>query len=101
MEYGVLHGRAKEALDRDPCVVDQASQLASCIEERLRGVGFRVRSVQFLDSNVDPVDTPERARFIRVEASAADENTHVFTFAVLKPGGRYKALWLQSAVIER
>lgn len=101
MEYGLLHGRAKEVLDREPCMVDQPSQLASCITERLRLAGFQVRAVQFLNANVDPAERLEDSRFIRVEALAGDENLHIFTFAVLKLGGRYKALWLQSAVIER
>ncbi|MCX8136549.1 hypothetical protein [Pyrobaculum aerophilum] len=102
MDYSIEHARVKEAIEKAQCSAPSPQELLSCIEGQLRGAGYTPVVSQLLDANVDPVERPEQARFIRIEAQRpGDRNTHIFTFAVLKPGGVYKALWLQSAVIEK
>ncbi|CCC82635.1 hypothetical protein [Thermoproteus tenax] len=98
-DVSILHGKAKEEFDKSPCVVDAASQLGDCAKERLAAAGFEVGDVMYLDANVDPADSPERARFLRVEARhSGSPGKHIFTFAILKSAGKFKLLWLQSAV---
>ncbi|MCI4464656.1 MAG: hypothetical protein RXQ56_09790 [Thermoproteus sp.] len=98
-EISLLHGRAKEAFDRDPCVADSPAQLGDCARGRLASAGFEARDLAYLDANVDPAESPERARFLRVEAKYGESpDKHIFTFAILKSAGKYKLLWLQSAV---
>jgi len=102
MEYSILHGRVKEELDKSPCESVDASSLAECAEERLSKHGFSQIEHFFLDENIELARDPAEAKFLRVEAHLEGRReTHVFTFAILKSGGRYKLLWLQSAVVER
>lgn len=97
-DISILHGRVKEEFDRNPCVVDSPAQIADCAKAKLSAAGFEVKEVGLLDANVDPADSPERARFLRLEAKYGDSpDKHIFTFAILKAAGKYKLLWLQSA----
>ncbi len=98
-EISLLHGKAKEQFDKNPCIVDAPDQLAECAKSRLAAAGFEAKDVMYLDANVDPAESPDKARFLRVEASyGGSADKHIFTFAVLKSAGKYKLLWLQSAV---
>lgn len=102
MNYSVEHARVKEAIEKAQCSGASPLELVNCVETQLKAAGYTPTVTQLLDANVDPAEKPEYARFIRIEAQrTGDRNTHVFTFAVLRPGGVYKALWLQSAVIEK
>jgi superfamily II helicase len=102
MDYSIEHARVKEMIENAQCSGDSPNDLVNCITEQLKTAGYTPTTVQLLDSNVDPVERPEQTRFIRIEAQrGGDKNIHIFTFAVLKPGGVYKALWLQSAVVEK
>ncbi|MEZ0249182.1 MAG: hypothetical protein ABWJ97_07885 [Thermoproteus sp.] len=101
-EISVLHGKAKEEFDKNPCMTDSPAQLGDCAKDRLAAVGFQVGDVSYLDANVDPAESPERARFLRVEATyGGSPDRHIFTFAILKAGGKFKLLWLQSAVMTK
>lgn len=99
LDVSILHGRAKEEFDKSPCLVDSPNEIAECAKSKLSAVGFQVYDVMFLDANVDPAESPDKARFLRLEARYGESpDKHIFTFAILKPGGKYKLLWLQSAV---
>ncbi len=100
MDYSIEHARVKSQIEKNQCVGDTPRQLADCVAESIKTLGYVVTDVQLLDANVDPVEKIEDTRFMRIEASRGGV-THIFTFAVLKPGGVYKALWLQSAVVEK
>jgi superfamily II helicase len=102
MDYSIEHARVKEMIEKAQCSGGSPNDLVNCITEQLKTAGYIPTTVQLLDSNVDPVERPEQTRFIRIEAQrGGDKNIHIFTFAVFKPGGVYKALWLQSAVVEK
>ncbi|MEM1597540.1 MAG: hypothetical protein QXP31_01340 [Pyrobaculum sp.] len=102
MDYSIEHARVKEQVEKAQCAAQNPQDLANCIVEQIKALGYAPSKVHLLDANVDPVERPEQTRFIRIEASrAGDKNIHIFTFAVLRPGGVYKALWLQSAVVEK
>ncbi|AFA38606.1 hypothetical protein Pogu_0579 [Pyrobaculum oguniense TE7] len=102
MSYSIEHARVKEAIEKSQCTGPTPLELLHCLENVLRNVGYTPTTSHLLDANVDPAEQPERARFIRIETQKAGEkNTHIFTFAILKSGGIFKALWLQSAVVER
>ncbi|ABO09264.1 hypothetical protein [Pyrobaculum calidifontis] len=102
MDYSIEHGKVKEAIEKAQCTGASPQDVANCIVEQLKAAGYTPSKVQLLDANVDPVEKPEQTRFIRIEANKpGDKNVHIFTFAVLRPGGQFKPLWLQSAVVER
>lgn len=102
MDYSIEHARVKELVEKAQCTGSTPLDVVNCIKERLREAGYAPTAAQLLDANVDPAERPEQARFIRLEAQReGDRNTHIFTFALLKPGGVYKPLWLQSAVVEK
>jgi hypothetical protein len=102
MGYSIEHARVKELVEKAQCSGASPHDLLNCITEQLRSAGYIPAGTQLLDANVDPAERPEQARFIRIEArKEGDKNIHIFTFAVFKPGGVYKALWLQSAVVEK
>lgn len=100
MDYSIEHAKVKSHIEKSQCVGDTPRQVADCITEGIKTLGYVVTDVQLLDANVDPVEKVEDTRFVRVEARHSGV-THIFTFAVLKPGGVYRALWLQSAVVEK
>ncbi|ABL87655.1 conserved hypothetical protein [Pyrobaculum islandicum DSM 4184] len=102
MNYSVEHAKVKELIEKAQCTGASPLDVVNCIIEQLRSAGYTPTTTQLLDANVDPAERLEQARFIRFEARReGDKNLHIFTFALLKPGGVYKPLWLQSAVIEK
>lgn len=102
MDYSVEHAKVKSQIEKAQCSGGTPMELVNCITEGIKASGYMVSKTQLLDANVDPAERPEDTRFVRIEAyREGDKNLHIFTFAVLKPGGVYKALWLQSAVVEK
>ncbi|MEM1902202.1 MAG: hypothetical protein QXK71_07750 [Pyrobaculum sp.] len=99
MGYSLEHARVKELIEKQPCTGKTPSDVAYCIRQRLETAGYAVSTLQLLDSNINIPEKEEDTRFIRVES--VKEELHIFTFVVLKLGSVYKALWLQSAVVEK
>ncbi len=100
MEYSRIHGAVFQEAQASPCTASTGPQLAECVKGLVERHGFAVSSVELLDINTQPTDDLSAARFVRVEARmGAGDERHVFTFAVVRMGDEYRAMWLQSAVI--
>lgn len=101
MDYSIEHAKVKELVEKATCSGAAPREVVECIRRQIEAAGYVPSAIQLLDSNVDIAEREEDARFIRIEAVKGGGAIHIFTFAILKPGGVYKALWLQSAVLEK
>ncbi len=100
MEYSNVHGAVFQEAQRAPCSGSTGPQLVDCVRGIVERHGFTVSSAELLDLNAQPVEDLANAKFLRVEARlGASDEKHVFTFAVVRAGNEYRAMWLQSAVL--
>ncbi len=80
-------------IDRDSVI--------SCISDVLSKHGFTISRCTLLSIDGEVVQSPEFARYVRVEARHPDTGniSHIFTFAIIRRRDKYDVLYLQSAVI--
>jgi len=96
---GELHGRVMSEFMNNACYDINEDEVLGCVESTLGRL--RVELIEYRLYNIDGEEVRDirDSRYLRVSCRSGDfDGTHIFTFAILKSGNRYKILYLQSAV---
>lgn len=93
-----LHKKVMELFMGSKCYDIDGELLIECVKDELAELGLKVITYSLFDIDGNEVNDPNNARYLRVETQGPVPGKHIFTFAIIKSRGKFRVLYLQSAV---
>ncbi|WP_229709910.1 hypothetical protein [Vulcanisaeta souniana] len=97
-----MHGKVMNMFMGNQCYDVDPPLVMDCVKNALTSIGLNVEEIMFFDIDGNVSQDIDNARYVRAVATSNEINgKQIFTFALIKYRGKYKVLYLQSAVEER
>ncbi len=96
-----IHGKVMNMFMGNQCYDVDPPLVMDCVKNALSDIGLNVKEIMFFDIDGNVTQDINNAKYMRVVATSNGINgRQIFTFALIKYRGKYKVLYLQSAVYE-
>ncbi len=96
-----LHGKVMNEFMSGRCYDVDEPFVINCIEGVFNGIGLTIKEIALFDIDGNVTNLLENARYVRVVATSKEVGgEQIFTLALIKVRGKYRVLYLQSAVKE-